>query len=276
MVPVNKKVARMGTVADRLKNERARLGLNQTDFAAIAGQSKKSQMRYEAGERSPDAAYLSLLASAGADVAYILTGVRTTSAAPGSPIQRVLEVSAKYGPLLDRIAAATDHLVVTPDAGPHLSSPEMNTDSYAAIPLHEALLAAGSGSQAGEAIVDQLAFRRDWLKKISVSASAARLARVTGESMVPTLFPGDVVMIDTSTTIPPIIRRTAQDRRRSPIYALADGTGARIKRIERPAEDQLLLLSDNPDYAPELRTGSDLADLKIIGKVVWWGHTSKE
>ena len=149
-------------------------------------------------------------------------------------------------------------------------------DEYIPVPLHEALLAAGTGAENGESIIDRLAFRRYWLKRINVTASAARLARVAGDSMMPTLFPGDLVMIDTASTIPPITKRSPQDRRRSPIYALAEGAGARIKRIERPSEDQLLLLSDNPDYAPELRTGCDLAELKIIGKVVWWGHTVKE
>ena len=60
------------------------------------------------------------------------------------------------------------------------------------------------------------------------------------------------------------------------VYAFAEGADARIKRIERPAEDQLILLSDNPEYAPEFRSGSQIEDMQIIGKVVWWGHTSKE
>ncbi|GBL46234.1 hypothetical protein SFMTTN_2047 [Sulfuriferula multivorans] len=35
-----------------------------------------SQINYEKGERMPDAAYLSAIAAAGADVQYILTGLR--------------------------------------------------------------------------------------------------------------------------------------------------------------------------------------------------------
>lgn len=76
MVPVNMKVDLMGTIGARLRAERSVLGMNQTDFAAISGQSKKTQVRYEADERLPDAAYLAAIADAGADVLYILTGER--------------------------------------------------------------------------------------------------------------------------------------------------------------------------------------------------------
>ncbi len=64
-------------IGDRLKEERERLGVNQTEFAALAGVSKNSQFNYEKGERSPDAAYLATVAAAGVDVLYILTGQRS-------------------------------------------------------------------------------------------------------------------------------------------------------------------------------------------------------
>lgn len=148
---------------------------------------------------------------------------------------------------------------------------------FAHIPLHDAMLAAGGGhSNASEAIIERLAFRRDWLKRIGVTASSARLARVHGDSMQPTMWPGDMILIDTKRKEPLTRSRDARDQRRSPVYALIDSGEARVKRIERPSEDALMLISDNPDYAPELRQGKDLGNIKIIGKVVWWGHTAKE
>jgi transcriptional regulator with XRE-family HTH domain len=74
----------MRTSAERLKEERLRLGFNQTDFGAIAGVQKQAQIKYEKGERSPDADYLSAIATAGADVLYILTGQRA-GGAPAAP-----------------------------------------------------------------------------------------------------------------------------------------------------------------------------------------------
>lgn len=63
-------------IGERLKEERERLGLNQTDFAALAGASKNTQYNYEKGERSPDANYLAAAALQGVDVLYVVTGNR--------------------------------------------------------------------------------------------------------------------------------------------------------------------------------------------------------
>ena len=63
-------------ISERLREERERLGKTQPQFGAHAGDKKQAQLRYEKGERSPDAAYLSAAASNGVDVLYVLTGRR--------------------------------------------------------------------------------------------------------------------------------------------------------------------------------------------------------
>ena len=70
-------------IGDRLKEERERLGLNQTELAAVAGASKNSQYNYEKGERSPDAAYLAAVAEKGVDILYVVTGVATPKVVEG-------------------------------------------------------------------------------------------------------------------------------------------------------------------------------------------------
>lgn len=62
---------------DRLREERIRLGYNQTDFASLAGTTQRSQTVYETGKRSPDLNYLVAIASVGVDIQYITTGRRT-------------------------------------------------------------------------------------------------------------------------------------------------------------------------------------------------------
>lgn len=64
-------------IGERLKEERERIGLSQTEFAAKAGASKNSQYNYEKGERSPDATYLAAADGMGVDVLYVVTGRRT-------------------------------------------------------------------------------------------------------------------------------------------------------------------------------------------------------
>lgn len=73
-------VNRLLEIGSRLKKERVRLGLNQTEMGEIGGVAKNTQHNYEKGERNPDSAYLAAVAAAGVDVLYVLTGQRTPQA----------------------------------------------------------------------------------------------------------------------------------------------------------------------------------------------------
>jgi len=64
------------SISDRLREAREGLGFSQQVLADRCGVTARSQRNYEAGERFPDAAYLTALAAAGADIRYILTGQR--------------------------------------------------------------------------------------------------------------------------------------------------------------------------------------------------------
>ncbi|MEN4246318.1 helix-turn-helix domain-containing protein [Serratia marcescens] len=67
----------MSTIGFRIREERERMGLSQTEFAALADHSRSAQAGYERDEKVPGGNYLSALAKAGCDVLYILTGNRT-------------------------------------------------------------------------------------------------------------------------------------------------------------------------------------------------------
>ena len=67
----------MNNFGARLAFERKRLGFSrQEDFAAIGGVKKRAQANYEGGSRFPDASYLQKITEAGADIQYLITGVR--------------------------------------------------------------------------------------------------------------------------------------------------------------------------------------------------------
>ncbi|MET3916225.1 transcriptional regulator with XRE-family HTH domain [Variovorax sp. OAS795] len=70
----------MTNLRDRLREERKRLGLNQTALGTAGGVSKDAQLNYENGSRNPDATYLSAIAGIGVDVQFLLTGVRRMEA----------------------------------------------------------------------------------------------------------------------------------------------------------------------------------------------------
>lgn len=65
------------TLGDRLREERKRLALSQTEFASRCSTSQKVQTSSETGKQLPGSAYLLAAASIGVDVGYVLTGVRT-------------------------------------------------------------------------------------------------------------------------------------------------------------------------------------------------------
>lgn len=64
------------TISVRLKEERARLKLSQTELGAVGGVGKTTQINYEKGVGSPDATYLAAVAQSGVDVLYVVTGER--------------------------------------------------------------------------------------------------------------------------------------------------------------------------------------------------------
>lgn len=65
-------------LGDRLREERDRLGLNQTDFGLQVGVSRGTQKAYELGTGAPDVRYLAALEAIGVDVSYVLIGRRFT------------------------------------------------------------------------------------------------------------------------------------------------------------------------------------------------------
>lgn len=92
------------SIAARIKEERERLGLNQTQLAALAGSTKKTQIRWEQeGGASPDAEALAAWARIGVDVQYIVTGERCSGAL--TPDEKELLEKFRAAPLAIKAAA---------------------------------------------------------------------------------------------------------------------------------------------------------------------------
>ena len=108
-----------------------------------------------------------------------------------------------------------------------------------------------------------MAFRREWLRERGIKPEKALLVTVTGDSMKPSISPGDLVLLDQA--------RTEIVNGAPFIFVDADGE-TRLKRLHRLGRNTVALMSDNPDHPPELRNGVDAERLKILGRVVWSGH----
>lgn len=70
----------MTTLGERLRSERKRFNLNQTDFASIGGIGKNMQYKYEKNDVVPDATYLIKLYHFGVNINWVLFGSLTSRA----------------------------------------------------------------------------------------------------------------------------------------------------------------------------------------------------
>ena len=140
----------------------------------------------------------------------------------------------------------------------------LTAEQHAAfIPRYAATLSAGNGTLSERAeLLSPIPFAPDFFgKKLGRSADGMVIVDAVGESMEPVIGDGDLVMIDTAETQP-----------REAIFAVALGEELFVKRLARRPHG-IDLLSENPHYPPMVLEGPDLADLQIIGRVVWIGRT---
>lgn len=93
----------------RLKEWRKKNGLNQSQAAEICGIRQETWSRYENGALAPGMEVLAAIAAAGADVQYILTGIRSAGA--------VKEAANDYAALNRREQALLDNYRHIADEG---------------------------------------------------------------------------------------------------------------------------------------------------------------
>jgi phage repressor protein C with HTH and peptisase S24 domain len=87
--------------------------------------------------------------------------------------------------------------------------------------------------------------------------------RIEGDSMMPTLLNGDLVMIDIA---------SMEARLEDGIYAVLTNERLQVKRIAvDPSNDQISLLSDNLLYPSWGGLGRD--SVAIVGRVIWFGRS---
>ncbi len=116
--------------------------------------------------------------------------------------------------------------------------------------------------------IDHLAFSKSWLKQNGIQAGSCSLINATGKSMEPSIWDGDLIMID----------RRKTEIRNQRVYVYNDpNDGTRVKRLEVVPGHTIIVRSDNPDqkqFPPEYHTGEAMNAISqnIIGEVVWSGH----
>jgi phage repressor protein C with HTH and peptisase S24 domain len=109
-----------------------------------------------------------------------------------------------------------------------------------------------------EQIVDDLAFRKEWVRaRLNLDPRNLMLIEAVGDSMAPTLEDADLLLVDLSE---PRFRHDG-------IYVLRRDE-LEVKRLQRRPDATLNIISDNPAYEPSMVAGDSV---HIIGRVIWAG-----
>ena len=136
-------------------------------------------------------------------------------------------------------------------------------DGYAHIPLYDVRPAAGGGAFVqAEEVTDILAFRKEWIaNELRASVKDLAVLFVEGDSMTPTLSPGDIIMVLKSES------RALQDG----IYVIwLEGT-LLVKRLQKLLGGRVAVRSDNLNYPPLEVDIKKTPDFRVIGRVIWAG-----
>lgn len=134
---------------------------------------------------------------------------------------------------------------------------------YIVIPEYQLSFSAGAGAVAESENPDGVpaAYKISWLQSIGLKPKNARRFRVRGDSMEPTLFHDDRILVDISQNLPEHIQDGA-------VYAVRYGESLKVKRLHRRIDGRIVLVSDNPAYSEEVISPEYADDFAIIGRVL--------
>lgn len=227
----------MSNFSERLKAERKRLGLTQSDLGVAGGVSKGAQLNYESGERSPTAEYLQGIALIGVDVGYLLTGNRSA--------------------LVAQEPTANNHRSLSGSA----PAPASDEDTIH-VPLLSATGSMGPGNEllTEDVLLGDVPFSRHWIAAHlpRCRPGALKLIHSYGDSMKGTLDSGDFALVDTDTV------EVLVDG----VYVLQAHNRLFIKRVRQRLDGRFEVSSDNES----IKT-SDILDgthqINVLGRVVY-------
>ena len=175
---------------------------------------------------------------------------------------------AQDGPLLARALQQQVRGLdfVTGEAVPPANSggPALDWSRYIQVPHYDVRASAGHGAVVSEEnVVDHLVFKRDWLvRSLGLDPQQLALIDVRGDSMSPTINDGDLILLDTR----------QGDHTTEGIYAINLDGRLLVKRLRLRLSGAIEVISDNERYGTETIDSEQLAQLHVIGRVVWQGR----
>jgi phage repressor protein C with HTH and peptisase S24 domain len=136
--------------------------------------------------------------------------------------------------------------------------------SYGAqpIPIYKLSASAGNGNGLPDATLPDalIHFAPAYMRRhFGRVGDGFAMLYVKGDSMQPTLFDGDEIVIDTRE------RRVDRDG----IYVVTVRADLKVKRIQVKMDGSLVIKSDNAAYEPELICAAQADEFQVEGRLVW-------
>lgn len=214
------------------------------DFARMFGIHKNTYSNYVKRENVPDATFITAVCQKfGVSANWLLMGIGPTK--------------------LDQEAASG----MDKDAG--------DLADYLLIPLIETWITDPEGEIIHDGIIEHVPFKRRWIDRLKPSGDGIKyliLTRARGNSMIPTINPGDVMLLDTCLNC-----RTLTNTGDIYMVRLPDGERA-LKRVavqEQQEGVSIILFSDNTiGYRPitfSIETVGELHRI-LLGRILWIGR----
>jgi len=277
------------TIGGRLKEWRAFKNLNQKDASSISGVSFSTYQNYEMDISPPGAKSLQGFINAGINANWLMMGhgpmlLEMDRAA----IIREDEIEDKK--LIEELAVAEtflknfseklgveipknlfyvfQHLMtidnfIQPTIEEAIKELSGYIDRFSMIPFYDVEASAGAGSLVEQELkTSEMAFRKDWLRFKGLQISKCALIKAKGDSMEPTIHDGDLLLVDTS------IDAIKDDS----IYIVQTEHHLIVKRIQQDWDGSLIVISDNPRYEKRIIGSEQVKEVKIAGRVRWYGH----
>jgi len=255
------KMQRMNPVAERLRRFRKAKGIDSgSELARMAGVPEATYRAYESGRRPLTArAARELAIPLGVTWQMLLFDPDESEAGP--EINTPEEASIILGQRVSRKPPPASSSYTGPGTAEIVA---MGGDSWALLPVYDTTASAGPGQDIDRAaLCHRMAFREEWIRTV-INAPIDQLAliKVDGDSMEPTLRPGDTVLIDV---------RQNRPADKDGIYVIRNGNGLQVKRVQVELGSGLITVrSDNPVYEAQPHVNPER--LRVVGRVIWLGR----
>jgi SOS-response transcriptional repressor LexA len=197
-----------------------------------------------------------------ADLSQRAFGSRTASA--------IADMKKGSAPSIERAEAICDALGLEFYIGPPrepISEGNVVQEKLVQLPHYSPAMISDEGYLDLDAEPDEhMAFPQEWFARGHLSAKHCALMTAIGNSMAPSIWDGDLVMINRR-------KRKPLPGRVCAFHSIEDGTI--IRRLELIPGNGLLARCDNPDqkmFPPLLYTELGKLEDRVLGEVTWTGH----